>query len=81
METHQFYDSKYYWKEWTTSDGKTIKGLNGMHSEVVVGFEGSAKNPTHIYTNDPWRGKNRKYTIETFKRLWGNFDNTAIVVY
>jgi len=72
--------SPYYWKTWD-SNGTIITGLNGMHSEVVVGFIGETDNPTHIYTNDPWRGKNRLYTVEQFITLWAAFDNTAIVVY
>jgi uncharacterized protein YvpB len=75
------YSKPKEWFSWETPDGTVVQGLNGMHSEVVVGFEGPADNPTHIYTNDPWRGKNRRYTIATFKDLWSNFNNTAVVVY
>ncbi|HOU76483.1 MAG TPA: Ig-like domain-containing protein [Candidatus Dojkabacteria bacterium] len=78
-----------YWKTWTTPEEKQIWGLNGMHSEVVVGFTGPSDNPTGFYTNDPWRGKNRYYNISTFKNLWGRLKNEtagipgniAIVIY
>ena len=78
-----------YWKTWTTPDGTQIWGINGMHSEVVVGFTGSSDNPTGFYTNDPWRGKNRYYSVGTFKGLWARLrnnsagmpGNVAIVIY
>lgn len=77
------------WNTWTTPGGQTIWGMNGMHSEVVVGFSGSVDNPTGFYTNDPWRGKNRYYSVEKFKSLWATLynptagipSNIAIVIY
>lgn len=55
-------------------------GYMGMHSEVIRGFIGEIDNPTHILTNDPWRGQ-LTYTIDTFKNIWGYMNNTALVVY
>lgn len=54
---------------WTATDGTYIHAINGMHSMVVRGFEGSAENPTAIYVNDPWRGQ---YTLtkDEFIRRW-----------
>lgn len=69
-----------YWMTWTTTDGSTVKGLNGMHSEVVYGFKGSPDNPTYIYTKDPWRG-NRTYSASYFNSLWSYFGKTGVVVY
>ncbi|MBN1374332.1 Ig-like domain-containing protein [Candidatus Dojkabacteria bacterium] len=73
--------STFYWKTWVTPGGQTITGLNGTHSEVVIGFIGPAENPTHMITNDPWRGAGRIYDIATFTRLWAVYNNTAVVVY
>lgn len=55
-------------------------GYMGMHSEVIRGFIGEIDNPTHILTNDPWRGQ-LTYTVDTFKSIWGYMNNTALVVY
>jgi uncharacterized protein YvpB len=71
--------SSAYWMEWTATDGTNIRGLNGMHSEVVYGFKGSPDNPTHIYTKDPWRG-NRVYSAGSFNSVWGYFGRTGVVV-
>ena len=67
-------------KSWSTPTGDYIYAINGMHSEVAVGFMGTPDNPTHIITNDPWRGR-RIHTIEQFNVFWGYFGHTGIVVY
>lgn len=64
---------------WNSPDGK-VYTVNGMHVEVVVGYEGLITNPTAIYTNDPWRGR-RTYTQKGFENLWRWFNNTAVIVY
>lgn len=65
---------------WTTINGTTINGYDGMHSEVVTGFNGSADNPTGFILNDPWRGR-RNVDIGNFNSLWSTFNNTAIAIY
>jgi uncharacterized protein YvpB len=65
---------------WTTPDGQYIYAINGMHSEVAVGFIGPTDNPTHIIVNDPWRGR-RELEVGYFKSLWGYFNNTGVVIY
>ncbi|MBD3363302.1 hypothetical protein GF362_06290 [Candidatus Dojkabacteria bacterium] len=65
---------------WTTPEGTSIYAVNGMHSEVVIGFIGTTDNPTHFIVNDPWRGR-RTLDVGYFKALWGYFNNTAIVIY
>ncbi len=73
--------SDWYTKSWTTSGGKQVQGLNGMHSEVVIGYKGSISNPSQIITRDPWRGT-RYYDRAYFEQLWTNsFNRTAVVVY
>ncbi|MFC1780554.1 Ig-like domain-containing protein [Patescibacteria group bacterium] len=65
------------WRSWNSPTGQ-VNALNGMHSEVVVGFIGSSDNPTHIITNDPWRGR-RTVTVGQFNAVWGYFNYTAVV--
>ena len=62
----------------TFSNGVT--GYTGMHSEIVRGYIGDINNPTHILTNDPWRGR-LTYDIATFNSVWSYLNNTALVVY
>jgi len=71
--------SSAYWKTWASPSGN-VNALNGMHSEVVIGFIGSSDNPTHMITNDPWRGR-RTIAVGTFNALWGYFGRTAIIIY
>lgn len=72
--------SSPYDKSWHTPGGQYIYAINGMHSEVVIGFIGPSSNPTHIITNDPWRGR-RTISVGSFNSLWGIFNRTAVVVY
>ncbi len=65
---------------WNNADGLPVRGVNGMHVEVVKGWVGDQNNPTYILTNDPWRGY-RQYKPEAFLNLWKWFNNTAVIVY
>ena len=67
-------------KSWYTPNGQNIHAINGMHSEVVIGFIGPSSNPSHIITNDPWRGR-RTLTVSYFNSMWGYFNRTALVFY
>jgi len=51
-----------------------------MHSEVVIGFIGPSSSPSHIITNDPWRGR-RTLTIAQFNSTWHYFNYTGLVFY
>jgi uncharacterized protein YvpB len=62
---------------WQTPAGKQIEAVNGMHSELVVGFEGGQESPEYILVNDPWRGFRRVH-INEFTELWKLYSNTAI---
>ncbi len=65
---------------WNNTQGDKVYTVNGMHVEVVTGFDGTPQNPEKIFTNDPWRGY-RQYTPESFQALWKWFNQTALVVY
>lgn len=75
----------WWYNRYSTPQGtKTLAGgytgYNGMHSEVVRGFVGSADNPSYLLTNDPWRGQ-LTYSQSLFKSTWSYLNYTAIVVY
>lgn len=63
---------------WNSPTG-VVTGVNGMHSEVVIGYVGSPENPSSIITQDPWRGR-RVIPISTFNSLWSYYSRTAVVV-
>lgn len=67
-------------KSWITPDGQYIYAINGMHSEVVIGFIGPSSSPSHIITNDPWRGR-RTLTIAQFNSTWHYFNYTGLIFY
>jgi uncharacterized protein YvpB len=73
------------WKSYDANGNVvTINGVNGMHSEVVIGYVGSPENPSQIIISDPWAsrwGNRYRYiNVGSFKGLWGYFNNTAVVV-
>lgn len=63
--------------KWQTPAGKQIEAVNGMHSEIVIGFEGGQESPEYILVNDPWRGF-RRVQVSEFSELWELYSNTAI---
>jgi len=64
---------------WQTPGGRTINGVVGMHSWVVIGYIGTSDNPTSIIVNDPW-GSRRTLSVSAFNSRWGYYGNTAIIV-
>lgn len=68
------------WETWKTPSGKEVRGLSGMHSEVVVGYNGSVENPISFIVNDP-RGSKKTVNSSNFQYLWSFFGNTGVVVY
>jgi uncharacterized protein YvpB len=73
------------WKSYD-KDGKEIEieGVKGMHSEVVIGYVGTAENPKEIILSDPWASRwdmnYHRIKPDKFKELWAYFDNTAVLV-
>jgi len=65
---------------WHTPSGQYIYAIKGMHSYVLVGWEGDINNPKYIYLNDPNRGR-WKISTGYFDGLWGYFNRSAVVVY
>jgi len=65
---------------WTTKNGKKIHAIYGEHTRIIIGFDGTIKNPTKIFLMDPVYGE-IVMTKEKFLYNWGLMDNKAIVVY
>ncbi len=66
--------------EWYTKKGKKITAFPGEHARVVIGYSGSASNPTHIVMMDPIYGRIRM-SRDKFLENWGALENKAVVVY
>jgi len=70
-----------YEVNWKTPGGKSVRGVNSMHVQVVKGFSGSAGNPQSFTVTDSGYGyPGRSYDLATFKAKWSWFGNTAVVV-
>lgn len=70
-----------YVVNWKTPSGKVIRGVNGMHVQVVKGFTGTVDNPTSFIVNDSGYGyPSRTFDVGTFKSKWSWYGNTGIIV-
>lgn len=70
-----------YEVRWKTPSGTSVRGVNGLHVQVVRGFTGSVDNPVSFTVTDSGYGyPGRTYDVGTFKAKWAWFGNTGIVV-
>lgn len=70
-----------YEVNWKTPSGKAIRGVNGMHVQVVKGFTGTVQNPTSFIVTDSGYGyPSRTFDVGTFKAKWSWFGNSAVIV-
>lgn len=70
--------SRVYWKDNQT--GETVEALQGMHSILVIGYNGDVDNPTSFIVLDPWWGYNT-YSAAKFKVQWPPLRKTGLVIY
>ncbi len=68
-----------YERSWKTTDGTSVRAVNGMHAVVVNGFSGTVSNPKSFTVTDPWWPR-KSYDVSLFNSYWKWFGNTAIVV-
>lgn len=60
---------------WTTAEGKSVKGVPGEHTYLVVGYDGAG-----VWLLDPWDAQQRRFTWESFLQSWELLDRMALVV-
>lgn len=65
---------------WKTVDGSPITAVNGEHTRIVTGFNGSIDNPTSFSLIDPIYGP-LTWSTTKFMANWGLLGNHAVVVY
>lgn len=66
-------------RNWQTVNGDNIKAVNGEHTRVVYGFDGSVENPSHFYLVDPLDGY-MSWSTEEFMYNWSALEHHAVVV-
>lgn len=70
-----------YEVRWKTPSGKSIRGVNGLHVQVVRGFTGTVDSPqTFTVTDSGYGYPGRTLDVGTFKAKWAWFGNTGIIV-
>lgn len=67
-------------KNWTTRDGKEIRGVSYEHTFVVTGYSGDEKTPDGFFLIDPIYG-NVYYDRDKFLKRWDGFGRSGVVVY
>jgi len=67
------------WPKWIAPDGTPILGIPGEHTQVVIGFTGSADRPTGFYLLDPLYGEQYQ-PARNFLVRWTTFGNSGVVV-
>ncbi|MCA9379023.1 Ig-like domain-containing protein, partial [Candidatus Dojkabacteria bacterium] len=60
--------------------GQSVEAIHGMHSVLVVGFNGEVSSPTSFIVLDPWWGYNY-YSIAKFNSQWPKLQNTGLIIY
>lgn len=65
---------------WNTPSGEKIHAVGGEHTYIVVGFVGTADNPSRIIVNDSLIGQ-IYLTRANFEKKWAAFGNSGVVVY
>ncbi len=65
---------------WYTPSGDKIYAVPDEHAVTVVGFMGTAKNPSYVIVNDPLVGQTY-WTREMFEDKWGIFGRSGVLVY
>ncbi len=65
---------------WFTPAGEKIFAVAGEHTVVVVGYVGSAEDPSQVIVNDSLAGK-AYWTRATFDKKFATFSGSGVVVY
>lgn len=73
------FGSNVYRDDWKTPAGKAIKAWKGEHARTLIGYVGSASNPTSVIINDPIAGR-ITWSKSTFLANWARFDNSGVIV-
>ncbi|QQG50355.1 MAG: Ig-like domain-containing protein [Candidatus Berkelbacteria bacterium] len=68
-----------YYDPWHTPSGRKVEAWKGEHARTLIGFKGSADNPTSFVVNDPLAGR-ITWSTAKLKDNWATFGNSAVVI-
>ena len=73
----------YYGKRavynWQTPAGNVVHAMNGQHTRLVYGFDGSVEAPTRFYLIDPLSGP-LSWSTEELMHNWSSFQHMGVIV-
>lgn len=64
---------------WQTPAGSTVQAIDGEHTRVVYGFDGSVANPTRFYLMDPSFGA-QTWSTQELMNNWSSFNHSGVAV-
>lgn len=64
---------------WRTPAGKTVRAWKGEHTRTVIGYIGTAEQPTRFVINDPTAGR-LTWSTETLLENWSRFNYSGVIV-
>jgi len=64
---------------WSTPDGTPVKAVNGEHTMVVYGFDGTVEIPTRFYLMDPLKGS-LLWSTDELMHNWSGLGHMGVVV-
>lgn len=69
-----------YYDPWVTPTGRKVEAWKGEHARTLIGFRGSAENPTSFIINDPIAGR-VSWSAAKLRSNWATFSNSGVIVY
>jgi len=68
------------WRDdWRTRTGQLVRAWKGEHARTLIGYIGTANNPTSFVINDPVVGR-LTWSVATLTANWRSFGNSGVVV-
>ena len=65
---------------WRTLGGKEIRAVDGEHTRVVIGYNGTREQPTGFFVIDPIYGE-QYWKTEKFMANWAPLGRTGVIIY
>ncbi|MBI4434488.1 C39 family peptidase [Candidatus Uhrbacteria bacterium] len=65
---------------WRTLGGKEVRAVDGEHTRVVIGYNGTREDPAGFFVIDPIYGE-QYWKTEKFVANWEPLGRTGVVIY
>lgn len=66
-------------RSWQTPEGDPVKAIDGEHTRVVYGFDGSLAAPSRFYLMDPLIGS-FSWSTEQFMHNWSGLNHMGVAI-